>query len=161
MLFKASAIVPLVSMLSVHAAPAPAAQCERPLQEAPHGQQRESSHRVTPSGSFTVFDFNNQKPNAGARGGSNRTRPIRRHLARRALRTEYSAFASPGKQDVHCDRRNPRHRVFPETIGASTIDAWRAHLPVNLAAGVDSCLKAMGIIQMRGNISNCTASCGI
>jgi hypothetical protein len=34
---------------------------------------------------------------------------------------------------------------FPETIGASTIDAWRAHLPVNLAAGVDSCLKACGL----------------
>ncbi|KAJ7871650.1 hypothetical protein B0H14DRAFT_3439364 [Mycena olivaceomarginata] len=34
---------------------------------------------------------------------------------------------------------------FPETIGASTIDAWRAHLPVNLAAGVDSCLKSCGL----------------
>ncbi|KAJ7620826.1 spherulin-1B precursor [Mycena polygramma] len=34
---------------------------------------------------------------------------------------------------------------FPETIGGSTIDAWRAHLPPNLAAGVDSCLKACGL----------------
>ncbi|KAJ7092256.1 RmlC-like cupin domain-containing protein, partial [Mycena epipterygia] len=31
---------------------------------------------------------------------------------------------------------------FPETIGGQNIDAWRAHLPVNLAAGVDSCLRA-------------------
>ncbi|KAJ6452498.1 RmlC-like cupin domain-containing protein [Mycena sanguinolenta] len=36
---------------------------------------------------------------------------------------------------------------FPETIGASTIDAWRSHLPVNLAAGVDSCLQACGLSQ--------------
>ncbi|KAF8143650.1 RmlC-like cupin domain-containing protein [Mycena galopus ATCC 62051] len=34
---------------------------------------------------------------------------------------------------------------FPETIGGSTIDAWRAHLPANLAAGVDSCLQACGL----------------
>ncbi|KAJ7931071.1 RmlC-like cupin domain-containing protein [Mycena leptocephala] len=34
---------------------------------------------------------------------------------------------------------------FPETIGGTNIDAWRAHLPVNLAAGVDSCLKACGL----------------
>jgi oxalate decarboxylase/phosphoglucose isomerase-like protein (cupin superfamily) len=34
---------------------------------------------------------------------------------------------------------------FPETIGGENIDAWRAHLPVNLAAGVDSCLKACGL----------------
>jgi len=34
---------------------------------------------------------------------------------------------------------------FPETIGGGNIDAWRAHLPVNLAAGVDSCLKACGL----------------
>ncbi|KAJ7692128.1 RmlC-like cupin domain-containing protein, partial [Mycena rosella] len=31
---------------------------------------------------------------------------------------------------------------FPETIGGGNINAWRAHLPVNLAAGVDSCLAA-------------------
>ncbi|KAJ7692110.1 RmlC-like cupin domain-containing protein, partial [Mycena rosella] len=31
---------------------------------------------------------------------------------------------------------------FPETIGGENIDAWRAHLPLNLAAGVDSCLAA-------------------
>ncbi|KAJ7134128.1 spherulin-1B precursor [Mycena filopes] len=30
---------------------------------------------------------------------------------------------------------------FPETIGGDNIDMWRAHLPVNLAAGVDSCLQ--------------------
>ncbi|KAJ7120716.1 RmlC-like cupin domain-containing protein [Mycena crocata] len=34
---------------------------------------------------------------------------------------------------------------FPETIGGGNIDAWRAHLPKNLAAGVDSCLKACGL----------------
>ncbi|KAJ7023157.1 spherulin-1B precursor [Mycena alexandri] len=34
---------------------------------------------------------------------------------------------------------------FPETIGGDNIEAWRAHLPVNLAAGVDSCLKACGL----------------
>ncbi|KAF8209021.1 RmlC-like cupin domain-containing protein [Mycena galopus ATCC 62051] len=34
---------------------------------------------------------------------------------------------------------------FPETIGGDTIDAWRAYLPVNLAAGVDSCLQACGL----------------
>ncbi|KAJ6467841.1 RmlC-like cupin domain-containing protein [Mycena sanguinolenta] len=34
---------------------------------------------------------------------------------------------------------------FPETIGVSSISAWRAHLPVNLAAGVDSCLQACGL----------------
>ncbi|KAJ7176316.1 RmlC-like cupin domain-containing protein [Mycena crocata] len=34
---------------------------------------------------------------------------------------------------------------FPETIGGGNIDAWRSHLPVNLAAGVDSCLKACGL----------------
>ncbi|KAF7327385.1 Spherulin-1b protein [Mycena kentingensis (nom. inval.)] len=34
---------------------------------------------------------------------------------------------------------------FPETIGGSNIEDWRAHLPVNLAAGVDSCLKACGL----------------
>ncbi|KAK7046374.1 Spherulin-1b protein [Favolaschia claudopus] len=34
---------------------------------------------------------------------------------------------------------------FPETIGGENIDQWRSHLPVNLAAGVDSCLKACGL----------------
>ncbi|KAJ7624488.1 RmlC-like cupin domain-containing protein, partial [Roridomyces roridus] len=33
---------------------------------------------------------------------------------------------------------------FPTTIDGGNIDAWRAHLPVNLAAGVDSCLTACG-----------------
>ncbi|KAJ7748356.1 RmlC-like cupin domain-containing protein [Mycena metata] len=36
---------------------------------------------------------------------------------------------------------------FPETIGDGNIDAWRAHLPVNLAAGVDTCLQACGLSQ--------------
>ncbi|KAJ6554820.1 RmlC-like cupin domain-containing protein [Mycena capillaripes] len=36
---------------------------------------------------------------------------------------------------------------FPETIGAGNIDAWRAHLPVNLAEGVSSCLQACGLSQ--------------
>ncbi|KAH8827304.1 spherulin-1B precursor [Flagelloscypha sp. PMI_526] len=36
---------------------------------------------------------------------------------------------------------------FPHTIGAGNIDDWRAHLPVNLAAGVDSCLKACGLSE--------------
>ncbi|KAJ7624231.1 RmlC-like cupin domain-containing protein [Mycena polygramma] len=36
---------------------------------------------------------------------------------------------------------------FPETIGGDTIDAWRDHLPANLAAGVDSCSKACGLTE--------------
>ncbi|KAF7325188.1 Spherulin-1b protein [Mycena kentingensis (nom. inval.)] len=36
---------------------------------------------------------------------------------------------------------------FPHTIGGQNIDAWRAHLPVNLAAGVDSCLQACGLSE--------------
>jgi hypothetical protein len=36
---------------------------------------------------------------------------------------------------------------FPETIGGETIDQWRAHLPVNLALGVESCLQACGIAK--------------
>ncbi|KAJ6493182.1 RmlC-like cupin domain-containing protein [Mycena sanguinolenta] len=36
---------------------------------------------------------------------------------------------------------------FPHTIGGSNIAAWRAHLPVNLAAGVDSCLKMCGLSE--------------
>ncbi|KAJ7223341.1 spherulin-1B precursor, partial [Mycena pura] len=34
---------------------------------------------------------------------------------------------------------------FPDTVDASNINAWRKHLPINLAAGVDSCLKACGL----------------
>ncbi|KAJ6533777.1 RmlC-like cupin domain-containing protein [Mycena vulgaris] len=34
---------------------------------------------------------------------------------------------------------------LPHTIGGGNIDAWRSHLPPNLAAGVDSCLKRCGI----------------
>jgi oxalate decarboxylase/phosphoglucose isomerase-like protein (cupin superfamily) len=36
---------------------------------------------------------------------------------------------------------------FPHTIGGGNIDAWRAHLPVNLAAGVDSCLQMCGLTE--------------
>ncbi|KAJ7686983.1 spherulin-1B precursor [Mycena olivaceomarginata] len=36
---------------------------------------------------------------------------------------------------------------FPETIGAGNIAAWKSHLPVNLAAGVESCLQACGLSQ--------------
>lgn len=36
---------------------------------------------------------------------------------------------------------------FPHTIGNANIDAWRAHLPLNLAAGVDSCLQACGLSE--------------
>ncbi|KAJ6471588.1 RmlC-like cupin domain-containing protein [Mycena vitilis] len=45
---------------------------------------------------------------------------------------------------------------FPETIGGDTIDAWRSHLPANLAAGVDSCLQACiyspGLLQSAAEI---------
>jgi quercetin dioxygenase-like cupin family protein len=43
---------------------------------------------------------------------------------------------------------------FPETIGGETIDQWRAHLPVNLALGVDSCLQACGIRKSNGTNSS-------
>jgi oxalate decarboxylase/phosphoglucose isomerase-like protein (cupin superfamily) len=36
---------------------------------------------------------------------------------------------------------------FPETIGAGNIADWKSHLPVNLAAGVESCLQACGLSQ--------------
>ncbi|KAJ7439405.1 spherulin-1B precursor [Mycena galericulata] len=36
---------------------------------------------------------------------------------------------------------------FPTTIGGDNIDQWRSHLPVNLAAGVDSCLQKCGLSQ--------------
>jgi len=36
---------------------------------------------------------------------------------------------------------------FPETIGGSTIANWKSRLPVNLAAGVESCLQACGLSQ--------------
>ncbi|KAJ7471118.1 RmlC-like cupin domain-containing protein [Mycena latifolia] len=36
---------------------------------------------------------------------------------------------------------------FPNTIGGGNIDAWRSHLPVNLAVGVDSCLQACGLTE--------------
>ncbi|KAJ3820576.1 spherulin-1B precursor [Lentinula raphanica] len=35
---------------------------------------------------------------------------------------------------------------FPTTIGGQNIGAWRSHLPVNLAAGVDSCLQSCGLV---------------
>ncbi|KAE9383449.1 RmlC-like cupin [Gymnopus androsaceus JB14] len=34
---------------------------------------------------------------------------------------------------------------FPKTIGGDNIEQWREFLPVNLAKGVDSCLKACGL----------------
>ncbi|KAJ7223339.1 RmlC-like cupin domain-containing protein, partial [Mycena pura] len=34
---------------------------------------------------------------------------------------------------------------FPDTVDASNINAWRKHLPINLAARVDSCLKVCGL----------------
>jgi len=34
---------------------------------------------------------------------------------------------------------------FPLTIGGDNIDTWRKFLPVNLAAGVDTCLHACGL----------------
>ncbi|KAJ7713434.1 RmlC-like cupin domain-containing protein, partial [Mycena metata] len=34
---------------------------------------------------------------------------------------------------------------FPDTIGGGNIEAWRAHIPSNLAAGVDTCLQACGL----------------
>lgn len=34
---------------------------------------------------------------------------------------------------------------FPTTIGGGNIEEWRAHIPANLAAGVDSCLQACGL----------------
>ncbi|KAJ7785000.1 RmlC-like cupin domain-containing protein [Mycena maculata] len=36
---------------------------------------------------------------------------------------------------------------FPNTIGGDNIDQWRDVLPVNLAAGVDSCLKKCGLSE--------------
>ncbi|KAJ7481391.1 spherulin-1B precursor [Mycena galericulata] len=36
---------------------------------------------------------------------------------------------------------------FPTSIGGDNIDQWRSHLPVNLAAGIDSCLQACGLSQ--------------
>ncbi|KAJ7226796.1 RmlC-like cupin domain-containing protein [Mycena pura] len=36
---------------------------------------------------------------------------------------------------------------FPHTIGGHNINAWRAHLPGSLTAGVDSCLKACGLAK--------------
>jgi hypothetical protein len=36
---------------------------------------------------------------------------------------------------------------FPQTIGGGNIAAWKAHLPVNLAAGVENCLQVCGLSQ--------------
>ncbi|KAJ6458178.1 spherulin-1B precursor [Mycena sanguinolenta] len=36
---------------------------------------------------------------------------------------------------------------FPHSIGGDNIDQWRAHLPLNLAAGVDKCLKRCGLSE--------------
>ncbi|KAJ3733250.1 RmlC-like cupin domain-containing protein [Lentinula guzmanii] len=43
---------------------------------------------------------------------------------------------------------------FPTTIGGENIDAWRSHLPVNLAAGVDSCLQACGLLASNSSSSS-------
>jgi oxalate decarboxylase/phosphoglucose isomerase-like protein (cupin superfamily) len=34
---------------------------------------------------------------------------------------------------------------FPTSIGGGNIDQWRAHIPANLALGVDTCLQACGL----------------
>ncbi|KAJ7817903.1 RmlC-like cupin domain-containing protein [Mycena olivaceomarginata] len=34
---------------------------------------------------------------------------------------------------------------FPTSIGSGNIDQWRAHIPANLALGVDTCLQACGL----------------
>jgi hypothetical protein len=34
---------------------------------------------------------------------------------------------------------------FPTTIGGGNIEQWRAHIPANLALGVDTCLQACGL----------------
>ncbi|KAJ7277928.1 RmlC-like cupin domain-containing protein [Mycena rebaudengoi] len=36
---------------------------------------------------------------------------------------------------------------FPQSIGSGNIAQWKDHLPVNLAAGVESCLQACGLSQ--------------
>ncbi|KAJ6461373.1 spherulin-1B precursor [Mycena sanguinolenta] len=36
---------------------------------------------------------------------------------------------------------------YPQTIGAGNIAAWKSKLPVNLAAGIESCLNACGLAQ--------------
>ncbi|KAJ6523498.1 spherulin-1B precursor [Mycena vulgaris] len=57
----------------------------------------------------------------------------------------------PGRSDIATSFWNLPSDVidaslgFPETIGGGNIDAWRSHLPANLAAGVDSCLTACGL----------------
>ncbi|KAJ7751778.1 hypothetical protein DFH07DRAFT_774684 [Mycena maculata] len=53
----------------------------------------------------------------------------------------------PGRSDIATNLwRLPDDTIdaslgFPMTVDSDTINAWRAHLPVNLAVGVDSCLQ--------------------
>ncbi|KAJ7821856.1 RmlC-like cupin domain-containing protein [Mycena olivaceomarginata] len=158
-----------------------------------------------------VFDFNNQKPSTGAKGGSILlatvdTSPILEelgisgavslvepcglnipHLHPRAnemftviegilhtgmvqengfnteIETQLGKYQAtvfpmaesyledPGRSDIATSYwMLPSDVVdaalgYPETIGSGNIEAWRPHLPVNLASGVDSCLKACGL----------------
>ncbi|KAJ7138614.1 RmlC-like cupin domain-containing protein [Mycena filopes] len=50
---------------------------------------------------------------------------------------------------------------FPETIGGSNIDVWRAHLPFNLAAGVDACLQACGLSAGGSGSGSASASASL
>ncbi|KAJ7327921.1 spherulin-1B precursor [Mycena albidolilacea] len=250
MLFKSPAIVALASMLFVHAAPAPAVPQPPPVPLVANASAIASGLKMQPSVNdrfkklltdssgnlltgdalrqLTVFDFNNQKPNAGAKGGSILLATVDNfpileelglsgaislvepcglnipHLHPRAnemftvidgildtglvqengfnteIQTQLGKYQAtvfpmgsihyqqnptcspavfvaslnsedPGRSDIATSFwMLPSDVVdaalgFPETIGASTIDAWRAHLPVNLAAGVDSCLEACGL----------------
>ncbi|KAJ7327924.1 hypothetical protein DFH08DRAFT_816090 [Mycena albidolilacea] len=89
---KSSAIVTLASMLFIHAAPAPAVPQPPPVPLVANASAIASGLKMQPSVNdcfkmlltdssgnlltgdalrqLTVFDFNNQKPNAGAKGGS-------------------------------------------------------------------------------------------
>jgi hypothetical protein len=129
---------------------------------------------------LTVFDFNNQKPNAGAKGGSillatvdNFNTLIETQLRKYqgtvfpmgSLHYQQNPTCSPAVFVASLNSEDPGRSDIatsfwmlpsdivdaalgcPETIGASAIDAWRAHPPVNLAAGVDSCLKACGLSE--------------
>lgn len=43
---------------------------------------------------------------------------------------------------------------FPTTIGGGNIEAWKSHLPVNLAAGVETCLKECGLAPYNSSQSS-------
>ncbi|KAJ7751803.1 hypothetical protein DFH07DRAFT_774703 [Mycena maculata] len=59
----------------------------------------------------------------------------------------------PGRSDIATNLwRLPDDAIdaslgFPMTVDGDTINAWRAHLPVNLAVGVDSCLQVCGLSE--------------